>query len=105
VYDETRDEYAHAAAVVVATPDGKIARYFLGVEYSTRDLRLGLVEAASGKIGSVVDRFLLYCYHYDPSAGRYSAAVLNLVRLGGAATVSGLLLFFLAMRRREKSSC
>lgn len=105
VYDDKRDEYAHAAAVVVATPGGEVARYFLGVEHSTRDLRLGLVEAAAGKIGTVVDRFLLYCYHYDPSTGRYSAAVLNFVRLGGVATITGLLVFFLAMRRREKSSC
>lgn len=105
VYDAERDEYAHAASIVLATPEGKLARYFFGVEYSTRDLRLGLVEAAAGKIGSVVDQFLLYCYHYDPSTGRYSAAVLNLVRLGGVATVSALLLFFLAMRRMEKPTC
>jgi len=105
VYDEKRDEYAHAATVVVATPEGKIAQYFFGVEFSTRDLRLGLVEAASGKIGNAIDQFLLYCYHYDPSAGRYSAAVLNIVRLGGAATISALLIFFLAMRRRERRSC
>jgi len=103
VYDTRRDEYAHAATIVVATPEGKLSHYFFGVEYSTRDLRLGLVEAAAGKIGNVVDQFLLYCYHYDPSVGRYSAAVLNLVRLGSVATVSALLIFFLAMRRREKS--
>jgi len=105
VYDEKRDEYAHAATIVVATPQGKIAKYFFGVEFSTRDLRLGLVEAASGKIGTVIDRFLLYCYHYDPSAGRYSAAVLNIVRMGGVATISAMLFFFLAMRRRERASC
>lgn len=104
-YDPERDEYAHAASLVLATPEGKLARYFFGVEYSTRDLRLGLVEAAAGKIGSVVDQFLLYCYHYDPSVGRYSAAVLNLVRLGGIATVSAMLVGFMAMRRREKASC
>jgi len=105
VYDTERDEYAHAAVVVLATPEGKLSRYFFGVEYSTRDLRLGLVEAAERKIGSVVDQFLLYCYHYDPSMGRYSAAVLNLVRLGGVATLSAFLLFLLAMRRREKRAC
>lgn len=105
VYDEKRDEYAHAATVVVATPQGKVAKYFFGVEFSTRDLRLGLVEAASGKIGTAIDRFLLYCYHYDPSAGRYSAAVLNIVRVGGIATISAMLIFFLAMRRRERGSC
>jgi len=105
VYDEQRDEYAHAATIVVATPQGKIAKYFFGVEFSTRDLRLGLVEAASGKIGTAIDQFLLYCYHYDPSAGRYSAAVLNIVRMGGVATISAMLIFFLAMRRRERGSC
>jgi protein SCO1/2 len=104
-YDAERDEYAHAASLVLATPEGKLARYFFGVEYSTRDLRLGLVEAAAGKIGNVVDQFLLYCYHYDPSKGRYSAAVLNLVRLGGIATVSAMLVGFTAMRRRERASC
>lgn len=104
-YDEKRDEYAHAATIVVATPQGKIAKYFFGVEFSTRDLRLGLVEAASGKIGTAIDQFLLYCYHYDPSAGRYSAAVLNIVRMGGVATISAMLIFFLAMRRRERASC
>ena len=105
VYDEKRDEYAHGATIVIATPEGKLARYLFGVEYSTRDLRLGLVEAAEGKIGTAVDRFLLYCYQYDPSAGRYSAAVLNIVRLGGIATVSAMLIFFLAMRRRDRESC
>jgi protein SCO1/2 len=105
VYDDKRDEYAHGATLVIATPDGTIARYLFGIEFSARDLRLGLVEAAEGRIGTVVDRFLLYCYHYDPSAGRYSAAVLNIVRLGGVATVSAMLLFFLAMRRRDKASC
>jgi protein SCO1/2 len=104
-YDEKRDEYAHAATVVVATPQGKISKYFYGVEFSTRDMRLGLVEAASGKIGTAIDQFLLYCYHYDPSAGRYSAAVLNIVRVGGIATISAMLIFFLAMRRRERRSC
>jgi protein SCO1/2 len=105
VYDEKRDEYAHAATIVVATPRGKISKYFYGVEFSTRDLRLGLVEAASGKIGTAIDQFLLYCYHYDPSAGRYSAAVMNIVRVGGIATVSAMLIFFLAMRRRERGAC
>ncbi len=105
LYDEKRDEYAHAASIVVATAEGKLARYFFGVEYSTRDLRLGLVEAAAGRIGTVVDQFLLYCYHYDPSVGRYSAVVLSIMRVGGVATVSAMLLFFLAMRRREKASC
>lgn len=100
---ETR-EFAHAAGLVVLTPQGRIARYFYGVEYPPRDVRLGLVEAAGGKIGSVVDQVLLFCFHYDPAIGKYSAVVLNIVRLGGAATVLGLLLTVVLLRRRESPS-
>lgn len=101
-YDADRDEYAHAAAVMVATPEGQLARYLFGVEYSSRDVRLALVEASAGKIGTLVDRLLLYCYHYDPSRGRYSAVALNVVRLAGVATMTALAGFILVMRRRER---
>jgi protein SCO1/2 len=100
-YDAASGEFAHAAAIMVLTPTGKIARYFYGVEYPPRDLRLGLIEAADERIGSAVDQVLLYCYRYDPSTGRYSAAVMNLVRAGGLATVLGLGAFMFAMRRRD----
>ena len=80
-----QNQFAHAAGITVLTPSGKIARYFFGVEYSPRDLRLGLVEAAAEHIGSPVDQLLLYCFHYDPATGKYGAVVMNIVRLGGAA--------------------
>lgn len=87
VYDPERDEYAHASGIVVLTPNGKIARYFFGIEFPARDLRLGLVEASSGKIGSATDQLLLLCYGYDPTTGRYGFLVMSAVRLGGLATV------------------
>jgi len=101
-YDETRDEFAHASGIVVLTPEGRIARYFYGVEYPARDLRLALVEASQNKIGSTVDQLLLFCFHYDPSTGKYSPYVLNLVRAGGIITVVMIGAFVLVMRRREK---
>jgi protein SCO1/2 len=100
-YDAGSDEYAHASAVTVLTPKGLIARYFYGVEYAPRDLRLGLVEAAEETIGSPVDQLLLFCFRYDVHTGRYSAAVLNLVRLGGVLTVVVLGGFILLSRRRD----
>jgi protein SCO1/2 len=94
-------QFAHAAAIMVLTPEGRVARYLYGVEYAPRDLRLALVEAADHRIGSPVDQLLLYCYRWDPAAGRYGAAALRLVRLGGVVTVLALATLVLAMRRRE----
>lgn len=94
-------QFAHAAAVMVATPDGRLSHYFYGVEYAPRDLRLGLVEAADHKIGSAVDVLLLFCYQYDPATGKYGAIALNLVRAGGVATVLAIGLFMTVMFRRE----
>ena len=101
VYDKDRNEFAHAAGMVILTPEGKVSRYLFGVEYPARFVRLGLVESAGGKIGGVIDQVLLYCFHYDPTIGRYSAATLNIVRLAGLATVAGLALLILILRRRE----
>lgn len=97
-------QFAHAAGIMVLTPKGQIARYFYGVEYAPRDLRLGLIEAADNQIGSVVDQVLLYCYHYDPVTGSYSAVAMNIVRLGGAIFVAifGLLLLILWRRERHR---
>jgi protein SCO1 len=92
-YDEKRGEFAHPAGVVVLTADGRISRYFFGVDVAPRDLRLGLVESAAGKIGTLVDQVLLFCFHYDPAMGRYSAIALNSVRIGGVLTIIGLLAF------------
>jgi protein SCO1/2 len=87
----------------VLTPEGRISHYLFGVEYAPKDLRLALVDAAGGRIGTPVDQLLLYCYQYDPQTGRYSAAILNLVRAGGALTVLGLGAFILAASRRRRS--
>jgi protein SCO1/2 len=94
-------QFAHAAAIMVATPEGRLARYFYGVEYAGRDLRLGLVEAADRRIGSAVDAVLLFCYRYDPATGKYGAIALNLVRAGGVATVLAIGAFMTVMLRRE----
>jgi len=100
-YDDESGEFAHAAGVVILTPDGRAARYLYGVDFPARDLRLALVEAGQGEVGSVVDQALLYCYRYDPKAGKYSAATLNIVRLGGIATVLALATFLTVSWRRE----
>ena len=96
-YDEKTRQFAHASALIVLTPDGHIARYFYGIEYSGRDLRLGLVEAAAGKIGTAVDQVLLYCFHYDPATGKYGLAALNAVRAGGVLTALAMLCYMCFM--------
>ena len=101
-YDASSGQYAHPTGVMVITPQGKVARYFYGIEYSPRDMRLALVEASSGRIGTPVDKVLLYCYHYDPATGKYSLVVLNVMRLGGIVTVALLGAFLLVMWRQEK---
>jgi protein SCO1/2 len=102
-YLPERKQFAHAAGITLLTPRGKIARYFFGVEYAPRDLRLGLVEAAQEHIGSPVDQLLLYCFHYDPVTGKYGAVVMNIVRLGGALTVLVLGAALLVMWRRDRT--
>ncbi len=86
-YDARTNQYAHATAIMVLTPQGRISRYFYGVDFPPKDLRMGLVEASQGKIGNVVDAVLLYCYHYDPETGKYGAMVANILRLAAAATI------------------
>lgn len=102
-WDEASQQYAHTAGIVLATADGTIARYFFGIEYAPRDLRLGLIEAADNKIGTIVDQALLYCFKYDPESGKYSAVVLNIIRLGGIAVAVALILFITIMLRRDKA--
>ena len=101
-YDPATDQFAHASGILVMTPPGKISKYFYGVEYSPRDLRLALVEAAENKIGSAVDQLLLYCFHYDPLTGKYSFVVINALRVAGVATVASLATFMLIMFRRDR---
>jgi len=105
VWDAETKQFAHPAGILVATPEGKVSHYLFGVEYSPKDLRLALVDAAGGKIGNAVDQVLLYCYQYDPETGRYSASILNVVRLGGLMTVVALGGFILtaSVRRRRRA--
>lgn len=84
VYDESTGQYAHASGIMVATPDGRLARYLYGIEYGGKDLTFSLMEAAEGKIGSPVEKLLLLCYHYDPATGKYGVVVTTLLRAGGA---------------------
>jgi protein SCO1/2 len=103
-FDAKTGEFAHATGIVLLTPAGKTSRYFYGIEFSPRDLRLGLVEAAEGKIGTPIDQLLLFCYHYDPITGTYGPFVTNLVRVAGLITVIGLAAFILWMLRRERAN-
>jgi protein SCO1 len=101
VWDDQTKQFAHASGIMVLTPEGKLARYFYGIEYPPRDLRLGLVEASQNKIGTPVDALMLYCYHYDPATGKYGAIVMNIVRLAGGATVFLIAGLLLVLRRRS----
>ena len=103
-WDPKISQWAHGATIVVATPDAYIARYFFGITYPPRDVRLGLVEASGGKIGSPIDQLLLLCYHYDPATGKYSAYAMNVVRAGSTLTVAGIAGFIIIMLRRERRS-
>lgn len=94
-------QFAHASAIQIVTPAGKLAQYYLGVEYSPKDLRLGLVEASNGKIGSPVDNILTYCYHYDPGMNKHSLIVARVVQMGGLVTVASLGGFMFVMFRRD----
>jgi len=100
-YDEKTNQFAHASGIMLLTPQGKLSRYFYGIEYNARDLRLGLIEASDNKIGSMVDQLLLYCYHYDPATGRYGPIVMNIMRLGGVVTVLGIGALLLVLRWRN----
>jgi protein SCO1/2 len=101
-FDEKNNLFAHAAGIMLLTPDGRISRYFYGVEYPARDIRLGLVDASAGKIGTPIDRALLFCYRYDPTTARYSASILKIIRLGGILTILGLVAGMLIFRRRDQ---
>jgi protein SCO1 len=100
-WDPASKQFVHASGVMLLTPQGKLSRYFYGIEYSAKDLRLGLVEASNGKIGTPVDQILLYCFHYDPAQGKYGFVVMNLIRLGGAITLVGVVALLLVMRRKN----
>jgi protein SCO1 len=101
VYDPRIDQYAHASGIEVVTPEGRISQYYYGIEYSPKDLRLGLIQASKNHIGTVVDSFILYCYHYDPATGHYGAMIMRVLRLAGIATVLLLGGFVFIMVRRD----
>ena len=100
-FDQKSNLFAHASGILLLTPDGRISRYFYGVEYPARDIRLGLVDASAGKIGTPIDRALLFCYQYDPTSARYSASILKIIRLGGVLTMLALVAGILIFRRRD----
>jgi protein SCO1/2 len=103
-FDQKSGLFAHASGIMLLTPDGRISRYFYGVEYPSRDVRLGLVDASAGKIGTPIDRALLFCYHYDPATGRYSTSILKIIRFGGVLTILGLVAGILIFRRRDAAA-
>ncbi len=100
-FDPAQNQFLHASGIMILTPEGKISRYFYDVNYPGRDLRLGLVEASNHKIGSPVDQILLYCFHYDATLGRYSASIMNMVRLSGITTMIGIGAFVVFLQRRH----
>jgi protein SCO1 len=100
-FDQKSNLFAHASGIMLLTPDGRISRYFYGAEYPARDVRFGLVDASAGKIGTPVDRALLFCYQYDPTTARYSASILKIIRLGGVLTIVCLVAAILIFRRRD----
>ncbi|HZB46700.1 MAG TPA: SCO family protein, partial [Pyrinomonadaceae bacterium] len=100
VWDEGSKQFAHGSAIMVATPAGRLSHYFYGIDYAPRDLKLALVEASAGKVGSPVDQLMLYCYHYDPTTGKF-APVMAVMRGAAAATVAGVVFLVLALRRRR----
>jgi len=105
VYDPKTQQYAHAAGIMLLTPEGKVSRYFYGIEYSPRDLRMGIIDASQGKVGSPVEKVILFCFQYDPTTGKYSLAIIRVVQLGGILTVfilGGYIALKLYQERRSR---
>ena len=100
-YDEATKQFAHASGIMLTTPQGKLSRYFYGVDYPARDLRLGLIESSENKIGSPVEQLLLYCYHYDPATGTYGLAIMKVMRIAGVATLLGIAAMILLLKSRN----
>jgi protein SCO1/2 len=100
-YDPDSKQFAHASAIMLLTPEGKISRYFYGIQFPSRDMRLGLVEASEGKIGTPVDQVLLFCYHYDPSTGKYGLLISRLIQAAGAVTVLAIAALILVLYKKE----
>ena len=103
-YDNTTDQFAHTTGLMILTPDGKVAQYYYGVNFPPRDVRLGLIQASQGKIGTLADQVLLYCYHYDPKTGKYSAIINRIIQLGGGLTILSIGAVVLVLLRRGSDS-
>jgi protein SCO1/2 len=101
-YDPTIDQFAHASGVVVATPDGRLARYLYGVEYAPKDLKLALFEAGEGRIGGLAEKLMLLCFDYDAALGKYTVATLFAIKVGGAITLAVLIFSMIWMLRSER---
>jgi protein SCO1/2 len=98
-FDARTDQFAHASGIMVATPAGKLSRYFYGIEYAPRDLRFALVESSEGKIGTAADKIIMYCYHYDPASGKYGFVIMSAMRVVAVVTVVGLVALVMILRR------
>lgn len=103
-FDQRSQQYAHPSGLVVLTPDGVISRYLYGIEYAPKDLRFALIESSQGRVGTLADQMILFCYQYDPDTGRYGAAVLTLVRTAGLLTVAAVAIFVFVALRRERAA-
>jgi protein SCO1/2 len=103
-YDSKSDQFAHTTAIMILTPQGKIAQYYYGVEFPPKDLRLGLIQASENKIGTLADQVILYCFHYDPNTGKYSAIISRIIQLSGGVTILGLGTVLLVLFRRGSDS-
>ena len=101
-WDEATNQFAHAGGIMVATPEGKLARYFYGIDYAPKDLKFGIMDSAESKVGNPAEQLMLFCYHYDPSTGKYGLAIMNIMRLGGVVTVFGMVGMFLIFWRYNK---
>jgi len=102
IWDPVTKQYAHASGIMILTPQGKVSRYFYGIEYAPRDLRFGVIDASAGKVGSLADQIILYCYMYDPERGTYALILMRLLRVFAGFTLVTLLSLFLYLRRKEK---
>ena len=101
-WDEKTQQFAHAGGIMITTPAGKLSRYFYGIDYAPKDVKFGLMDSAEAKIGNPAEKLLLYCYHYDPASGKYGLAILNVIRLGGIATLLVMGMMFVVFWRRNK---
>lgn len=103
VWDEQTKQFAHAGAIMILTPEGKLSKYLYGIDYAPKDVKLAIMESSEHRIGSPVDQMMLYCFHYDPSTGKYGLAIMNVMRVGGILTLFGLGTMFFVFWRRNKN--